>query len=71
MHPRINGQTFSIFEPDGNNACFVCCGNKKGISKLAQEIGVGSTMFLMSSKAMSLLFFIFMILHLPVYVFYY
>jgi hypothetical protein len=40
-------------------------------NKLAKEIGVGSTMFLMSTKALSFLFFWLTILNIPVFMFYY
>ena len=51
--------------------CFTCCGNHKGIPPLTKEIGVGSAMFLMSTKSMALLFAILSILNIPVYMFYF
>ena len=62
---------FSIFDKEGSNCCFVCCGNTRGIPALTKEIGVGSAMFLMSTKAMTLLFFVLSVIHIPVYIFYY
>lgn len=46
-----------------------CC--ESPVSPLAKEIGLGPSMFLMSTKALSILFFFLTILNLPVYLFYY
>ena len=71
VHPREGGKEFEIFDKEGSNACFLCCGNVRGIPPLTKEIGVGSAMFLMSTKAMTVLFFMLTIIHIPVYMFYY
>jgi hypothetical protein len=41
------------------------------ISKLARELGVGPSMFLISIKKLALFFFIMTIINIPVYVFLY
>jgi hypothetical protein len=46
-----------------------CCDSP--VTPLAKEIGLGPTMFLMSTKALSILFFFLTIINLPVYLFFY
>ena len=51
---------------------FTCCSKKKTkISELSKEIGLGPSIFLMSTKSMIFLFFWLTILNLPVYVLFY
>ena len=51
----------------------VCmCLNKKGKpTNLAQELGVGPTLFLMSTRAMAWLFFVLTIINFPAFAYYY
>ena len=69
MHPMEGEKSFGICSSLGGYPLFECC--EKKVSPLAKEIGLGPTMFLMSSKALSCLFFILTLINLPVYLFYY
>jgi hypothetical protein len=46
-----------------------CCNPKA--SPLAQEIGIGASLFLMTTKAMATLFLVLTILNIPIFAFYY
>lgn len=47
------------------------CLNKKKPTKLAQELGIGATMFLMSTRAMTVLFAVLSIMNIPLFMIYY
>jgi hypothetical protein len=68
-HPTNGGESFGICSSVGRYPMLKCCESK--ITPLAKEIGLGPTMFLMSSKALSVLFFFLTVINLPVYLFYY
>lgn len=72
MHPRNNkNKNFDITDTIGANSLFVCCGVPKTPNKLAKEIGIGASMFLMSTKALTVLFLCLTILNIPIFMFYY
>ena len=50
---------------------FCCCCRSRQVSKMSKEIGVGATLFLMSTKSLSILFFFLTIINIPVYMFYF
>jgi hypothetical protein len=65
-------ESFSFREPLGNYYVPLCQNKDKfEISKLARELGVGPSMFLISIKKLALFFFIMTIINIPVYVFLY
>jgi hypothetical protein len=67
IHPRKQGsKKFGICDSVGY---LNCCG-KADITDLAKEIGVGPALFLMSTKSLTIFFFIISIINAPVYVFY-
>lgn len=49
---------------------FCCCGSRK-VSEMAQQIGIGPTLFLMSTKALSWFFFFLTLVNAPVFLLYY
>ena len=69
MHPMRGEESFGICSRVGRYPMLKCM--ESPITPLAKEIGLGPTMFLMSSKALSVLFFFLTIINLPVYLFYY
>lgn len=61
-----------IFDRLGAYEFFTCCSKKKeSISELSKEIGLGPSIFLMSTKSMIFLFFCLTLLNLPVYYLFY
>ena len=46
-----------------------CCNSKA--SPLAQELGIGASLFLMTTKAMATLFMVLTIINIPIFAFYY
>lgn len=47
------------------------CLNRKQPTRLAQELGIGATLFLMSTRAMTILFAVLSIMNIPLFIFYY
>jgi hypothetical protein len=76
MHPVTDNKTSDgMFEGFGLCTSIgllpVClCLNKKP-TKLSQELGVGPTLFLMSTRAMAWLFFMLSIINIPAFAYYY
>ena len=66
-HPRDENQPFGICDHLGR---YSLCGKTK-VSLMAKELGLGPAIFLMSTKALTLLFFFLTIINLPVYAFFY
>lgn len=62
-------ESFSIFEDVGTLKVVKCCNER--ISPLAIELGIGPTLFLLSTKAMAWFFFFLTIINLPLFYFYY
>jgi hypothetical protein len=62
--------TFGICDTVGGHDFWCCCRSKE-VSEMSKEIGVGATLFLMSTKSLSILFFFLTIINIPVYMFYY
>lgn len=57
---------------DGIGTLPICkCLNKKQPTKLAQELGIGATLFLMSTRAMTILFAVLSVMNIPLFMFYY
>lgn len=73
IHPRdLNSDKFSICAHLGSYQnttfkCDCCCPEK--VSELSQEINIGPSMFLMSTKQVTKFFFLMLILNLPVMMF--
>lgn len=65
---QVQSVPFGICDTVGGHGC--CCRSKQ-VSKMSKEIGVGATLFLMSTKSLSILFFFLTIINIPVYMFYY
>ena len=68
-HPKDGQKSFGICSRVGSYPIMKCC--ESSVSPLAKEIGLGPAMFLMSTKALSILFFVLTIINFPVYLFYY
>jgi hypothetical protein len=80
MHPRnsedvvenkdgkITRKTFSIFGKIGSFGFMKCCASDT--TPMAKEIGIGATMFLMTTKSLSWFFLILTIINLPLFAFY-
>ena len=66
-HPRDENQPFGICDHLGR---YSLCGRTK-VSLMAKELGLGPAIFLMSTKALTLLFFFLTIINVPVYAFFY
>lgn len=62
-------EKFSIMDDVGTLRVVKCCAER--ISPLAIEIGIGPTLFLLSTKAMAWFFFFLTIINLPLFYFYY
>lgn len=60
---------FSIFESLGLLPIMMCC-NKKP-SPLAQELGIGASLFLMTTRSLGTFFVILTIINIPIFAFYY
>jgi hypothetical protein len=60
---------FSLCDTLGVLPILRCCNPKA--SPLAQEIGIGASLFLMTTKAMATLFLVLTILNIPIFAFYY
>ena len=73
MHPRNKqGTQFSIFDKVNSFSIWSCFNEKQEqIEDLCKEIGLGATLFLMCLRALSWLFFVISVIHIPVYMFYY
>ena len=54
---------FSIFDIVGS---LICCQNTYGVTVMAQKLGLGPSLFLMSTKAIAYLFLVLSIFNLPV-----
>lgn len=67
---QVHSVPFGICDTVGGHD-FCCCCRTKQVSKMSKEIGVGATLFLMSTKSLSILFFFLTIINIPVYMFYY
>lgn len=50
---------------------FCCCCRSEEVSEMSKQIGVGATLFLMSTKSLAVLFFFLTIINIPVYMFYF
>jgi len=50
---------------------FWCCCRSEEVSDMSKEIGVGATLFLMSTKSLAVLFFFLTLINIPVYMFYF
>ena len=69
-HPAtITGEKFGLCAPLGLMPVFECMNSEP--KELAQKLGVGPTLFLMSTRAMSWLFFFLTIINLPAFAYYY
>jgi hypothetical protein len=68
MHPRHKGKPFNCCDQIGS---YQCCADKTEVSPMAQEIGIGATMFLLANKSLALLFLALTVINIPVYAFYY
>ena len=69
FHPRNDKmEKFSICDELG--AYPMCCGKQKDITLMAKEIGVGPTMFLLSTKHLAYFFVFLSILNIPIYMFF-
>ena len=67
VHPRNKGKKFSVCANlGGHNCCCNCCGSDN-ITELSKEIGLGASLFLMSSKALAYFFLLITIINIPVY----
>ena len=62
-------ESFSIFEDVGTLKVVKCCNER--ISPMAIELGIGPTLFLLSTKAMAWFFFFLTIINLPLFYFYF
>ena len=69
-HNKSKIVSFGICDTIGGHDC-LCCFRTKEVSKMSKEIGVGATLFLMSTKSLSILFFFLTIINIPVFMFYY
>ena len=68
--PEIPFKRFSLCDDLGFLApCCSCCSNKKP-TKMAQQIGLGPTLFLMSTKAFAWFFLVITIINIPVLMFF-
>jgi hypothetical protein len=66
MHPRKPDTTrFGICERLGALHC------QKTVSDSAKELGIGATMFLLTTKSLAILFGVLTFLNIPVMAFYY
>lgn len=73
MHPRKkNGAMYGCCEADISflPMCMCCIKGNKWITPAAREIGIGPTLFLMTQKAFAYMFFLFMIINIPLIIFY-
>lgn len=61
--------TFNICEDIGSLPMSNCCRSKT--TDMAKQIGIGPSIFLMTTKALSWFFFLMTILNIPVFIFYY
>ena len=62
-------ETFSICEDIGSLPMSNCCRRKT--TDMAKQIGIGPSIFLMTTKALSWFFLLMTILNTPVFIFYY
>ena len=62
---------FGICDELGGHSWCCCCTNRIKVTDMAKAIGVGPTLFLMSTKSLACLFFILTIINIPVYMFYF
>jgi hypothetical protein len=70
-HPmNEKGERFSIFESIGFLRC-PCIQKNKEILHFSQQLGLGASLFLMTTKALAILFFVLSILNLPVMLIYF
>lgn len=73
VHPRNeNAENFGVCAALGgySNPVFkLPCLKESPVSELAKELGIGPTMFLMSIKQLIKLFFVFMMMNMPIYVY--
>lgn len=69
VHPRIDGKKFGCCASLGYYP--ICCCKQQPISKMAKEIGVGPTIFLMSTARLGWFFVLLSILNIPLYLFFY
>ena len=60
---------FGLYDRIGVLPVLRCC-NKKA-TPLAQELGIGASLFLMTTKAMASLFVVLTIINIPIFAFYY
>lgn len=65
----MNNEQFSFFERLGYLPFMSCMVSEP--TQLAAEIGVGPTLFLMSTRAMAILFFILTFVNIPLFSYYY
>lgn len=74
IHPRdLDSQSFPVCAHLGSYQntyfkCDCCCPEK--VSELSQEINIGPSMFLMSTKQIMKFFFLVIIINVPLYLFY-
>ena len=70
-HPRdkVENEVFKYTEPLGYLPFMECCVSEP--TQLAKELGVGPTLFLMSTRAMAGLFFILTLVNIPLFGYYY
>jgi hypothetical protein len=69
MHPKMhNGDSFGIFDSIGYHPFSQCC--QSPITPLAKELGIGPSLFLLSTKSLAYLFLILTIINIPVYIFF-
>ncbi len=80
-HPSTEeGERFSICEYIGSFPFFFCCFKTKtntrlaveeiDIPRVAQQLGLGPTLFLMTTKSLAWLFFLLTLLNTPILIFY-
>lgn len=73
LHPRnLKAENFDMMEGLGSyqNPYFkIPCLKEERITEMAKEIGIGPTMFLLSVKQIFKLFFLLLILNMPIYVY--
>ena len=70
IHPRRKGQPFEVFEKINSHQMCRCKEPQK-ITDLNKEIGLGASLFLMSTRSLAQVLLILSLINLPLYLFYY
>lgn len=74
-HPSKRGDNgftkFRLCEKLGNFNILTCCNRNKQITEMASQIGIGPSLYLMTTKSLACLFFLLTLINLPLMSFYF